>query len=194
MVSSATPISPLRRHALNCTALFQTNGRFAPIPAIQQLISFLLYYLLISRELTQLCNFSIQARTGKPSHRVCRSLTWFFEVPQEDGEDRGFETSCGRRVAPRFSLALLRSRRRRRHSNCGKSRKLCKLPRRGLIERRLPASDSSPNQAGKRKSGRSGIRPWQEIWHRRSPRPRSSSRPLLNSQSYTSDLRNLLEP
>jgi hypothetical protein len=57
MVSSATPISPLRRHALNCTALFQTNGRFAPIPAIQQLISFLLYYLLISRELTQLCNF-----------------------------------------------------------------------------------------------------------------------------------------
>ena len=33
------------------------------------------------------------------------------------GEDRGFETSCGRRIVPRFSLALLQSRGRRCHSN-----------------------------------------------------------------------------
>src|SRR5450631_1993354 len=79
-------------------------------------------------------------------------------------------------------------------THAGQPRNPCKLPTRELTEHRLPASDSSPNQADKRKSGRSRIRPWQEIWHRRSPRPRSSSRPLLNSQSYTSDLRNLLEP
>jgi hypothetical protein len=93
-----------------------------------------------------------------------------------------------------FILETYRSRRRRRHSNRGKTRKLCKLPTRELTEPPLPASDSSPNQADKQKYGRSGIRPWQEIWHRRSPRPRSSSRPSLNLQSYTSDLRNLLEP